>query len=181
MDGTQRRLCQWMTPQWAAALLVERYYGDLTAADLVLEPSCGRGAWLNAIPPFVPAIGVEIDETLAREAERNTGRRIYVGDFRTLSLTELPTVVLGNPPFDLSLLEDFLKRAAQLLPEHGRCGFLLPAYAMQTYGRVMRLHATWSMEACVTRNCSWIVPAPRPGRMALPPSESSTVRVMVLP
>ncbi|MFB3816115.1 MAG: class I SAM-dependent methyltransferase [Candidatus Methylomirabilales bacterium] len=140
-------LCQYFTPEWAAAALVEQFYAGLSASDLVVEPSCGRGAWLKAIPDHVPAIGVEIDEALARQAEADTGRRVYVGDFRTVAITEAPTVVLGNPPFDLDVVESFLQRAARLLPENGRCGFLLPAYAMQTHGRVMRLHETWSMAA----------------------------------
>ena len=42
---TTARLGQYMTPDWAAEALVARYFADLTSADQVLEPSCGRGAF----------------------------------------------------------------------------------------------------------------------------------------
>lgn len=138
---------QWMTPEWAASELVERYFGDLTTSDLVIEPSCGTGAFLKAIPPAIPAIGVEIDPALAAAAGENTDREIIIGDFRTVPLPSMPSVILGNPPYDVRLIEGFLKRAARLLPDTGRCGFLLPAYAMQTHRRIWRWHETWSMVA----------------------------------
>lgn len=58
-----------------------------------------------------------------------------------------PTVILGNPPFQVRLIEAFLARAAGLLPDDGRCGFILPAYAMQTHRRVWRWHQVWSIAA----------------------------------
>lgn len=68
-------LCQWFTPAWLAEALVERHFSRLDAADLVLEPTCGAGAFLRAIPAHVPAIGVEIDPALAAAA-RATGREV---------------------------------------------------------------------------------------------------------
>lgn len=147
MQESQRQRGQWMTPCWAAQELVDRHFGGLTSEDLVLEPSCGRGAFLRAIPDAVPALGVEIDAVLAAAAVENTGRRVIVGDFRTVPLDVRPTVILGNPPYEVRVIEAFLARARALLPDNGRCGFLLPAYAMQTHHRVMRWHATWSMAA----------------------------------
>jgi len=67
-----KRLGQYMTPDWAAHALVDRYFADLCCDDLVVEPSCGRGAFMRAIPAHVPVIGVEIDPDLAAEAV--TGR-----------------------------------------------------------------------------------------------------------
>ena len=49
VQDPRRAYAQWMTPAWAAAELVERHFADLTADDLVIEPSCGRGAFLHAI------------------------------------------------------------------------------------------------------------------------------------
>jgi adenine-specific DNA-methyltransferase len=145
--GTPRKLfSQYMTPAWAAQELIDRHFADLTPADFVIEPSCGRGAFLQAIPEAVPALGVEIDPALAAEAERLTGRAVVVGDFRWLALPPA-TVIVGNPPFVATTIEAFLHRAAHLLPLDGRCGLILPAYVAQTPRRVMGWAATWSLLA----------------------------------
>ena len=46
-------LGQFFTPDWAAEALVEQHFGDLGLFDRVVEPSCGGGAFLRALP--VPA------------------------------------------------------------------------------------------------------------------------------
>ena len=43
-------------------------------------------------------------------------------------------------------LEAFLDRAAGLLPDDGRCGFLLSSYQLQTPNTVLRWNERWSME-----------------------------------
>lgn len=146
-QSTQRQFGQWFTPAWAADALIERYFPGLGPHDLVLEPSCGAGAFLQALPPEVPAIGVEIDPHFAELARRNTGREILVGDFRRIPVPFTPTVIVGNPPYEVRLIEGFLSRARHLLPDNGRCGFLLPAYAMQTHRRVWKWHQHWSISA----------------------------------
>ena len=148
LDLLPRRdvLGQWMTPEWAAEELVARFFGDLGRGDLVVEPSCGRGAFLKALPAYVPAIGVEIDPALAAEARANSGREIITGDFRHVAIPT-PTAIVGNPPYEVRVIEAFLARAKTLLPADGRCGFLLPAYAMQTHRRVMAWHRDWSLRA----------------------------------
>lgn len=135
-----------MTPDWAAEALVERYFGDLNSADRVIEPTCGRGAFLRALPRDVPALGVEIDDRLAREAVRLSGRPVVVGDFRAVDLPWTPTAMVGNPPFQLSAIEGILARAFDLLPEDGRCGLILPCYILQTPGTIERLGARWSIQ-----------------------------------
>lgn len=52
-----KRWSQYHTPEWVAQELVERYFSDLYSGDLVLEPACGTGAFLKALPPGVPAVG----------------------------------------------------------------------------------------------------------------------------
>lgn len=144
-EDTKDALGQFMTPDWAAEALVERYFGDLRSADRVIEPTCGRGAFLRAIPPEVQALGVEIDERLAREAVRLSGRPVVVGDFRTVDLPWTPTAMVGNPPFQLRTIEGILERAHELLPEDGRIGLILPCYVFQTPATVERIAANWSM------------------------------------
>ncbi|MGH3430822.1 MAG: class I SAM-dependent methyltransferase [Mycobacteriales bacterium] len=140
-------LCQWMTPAWAAEELVGRYFPDLSPSDLVVEPSAGLGAMLAAIPGEVPAFGVEIDPELARLAEQNTGRKVIVGDFSMVALPGGVTTIIGNPPYHVPTIEKFIRRAGSILPENGRCGFLLPAYAMQTHQRVTRWNSHFAIAA----------------------------------
>ena len=135
-----------MTPDWAAEALVERYFADLTINDHVIEPTCGRGAFLRALPRDVPALGVEIDERLAREAMRLSGRSVVVGDFRTVDLPWTPTAMVGNPPFQLRAIEGILARAHDLLPDDGRIGLILPCYTLQTPGTIERLSTLWSIQ-----------------------------------
>jgi len=138
-------LSQWFTPAWAAAMLVDRYFPTLSSGDLVLEPAAGRGAFLQAVPDHVPAIGVEIDPELAQSARDITGRTVITGDFRTVSLPEGITAILGNPPFVLNLFDEFLSRSYRLLPEFSKAGFLIPAYFYQTAKNVLSWRENWSM------------------------------------
>lgn len=140
-----RRLDQYMTPEWASEALVATFFPHLSRNDMVIEPSCGRGSFLKAIPDHVPAVGVEIDAALASEATINSGRTVIVGDFRTVDIPD-PTAIIGNPPFDMEVFDGFLKRAHAALPSGGRCGFLLPAYAVQTPSRVLRWKESWSID-----------------------------------
>lgn len=143
---TIMRLGQYMTPDWAAEALVEHYFPSLGAHDLVIEPSCGRGAFLRALPHYVPAIGVEIDPDLAHVAERSTGRRVIVGDFRMVDLPFTATVMIGNPPFSVRTIEEFLDRAWHVLHDEGRIGLLLPCFAFATAATVDRLAERWSIQ-----------------------------------
>ena len=56
-------------------------------------------------------------------------------------------MILGNPPFDMTVFEGFLARARLLLPDDGgRCGFLLPTNAIQTPSRLLRWAEHWSID-----------------------------------
>lgn len=136
---------QWFSPEWAAMELIEHYYGDLTLCDHVLEPSCGEGAFLRAIPAHVPAIGVEIDPVLAQRARESSGRPVIIGDFRTADLPIKPTLIVGNPPFRLETVSGFLDRAWELLPNDGEAGFILPASVFQTAATALDLCRRWQV------------------------------------
>lgn len=94
MKTDQTSLCQFFTPLWIAEALVERHFPGLDKNDLVIEPSCGYGAFLAAIPQVVRAVGVEIDPLVAQVAHDQTGREIVVGDFRTIPLSVTPTAII---------------------------------------------------------------------------------------
>lgn len=139
------RLGQYMTPDWAAVELVERYFGHLISSDQVIEPSCGAGAFLRAIPEQVPALGVEIDPALAVQARCSSGRPVIVGDFRMVDLPVHATAIIGNPPFQSRTIGDFLDRAWSLLPDEGRVGFVLPAFVLQTASSVEAMAKRWAI------------------------------------
>lgn len=138
-------LHQWFTPPWVCEAIVERHFADLDMGDCVLEPSCGDGRFLLAIPDHVPAIGVEIDPQLAERARVATGRSIINADFLDADIPAQVTHVVGNPPFESRLIHRFLRRSHALLEEGGTCGLLLPAYVMQTSSKVMSMNRDWSV------------------------------------
>jgi hypothetical protein len=139
-------LNQYFTPIWAAEAIVERHFSNLNMSDLVIEPSCGHGAFLKALPSYVPAIGVEIDPAVAAVAAAETGRQIILGDFRTVELDVKPTLIIGNPPFPTKVIEGFFDRAYDLLQEGGQIAFILPSYHMQIAGDKTRGYMNrWSI------------------------------------
>jgi site-specific DNA-methyltransferase (adenine-specific) len=54
--------------------------------------------------------------------------------------------VIGNPPFDLEIIDRIFDRCYDLLPYGGRVGFIMPAYAFQTASRVVKYARRWSLE-----------------------------------
>ena len=144
---------QWFTPTWAAELLVAAHFPELGEGDVVAEPTCGTGTFLKAIPGHVRAYGVEIDPDLAAEARRTSGREVVTGDFTKAALPERPTAVIGNPPFDLGVIDAILDRCHELLPDDGKVGFILPAYAFQTASRIVEYRRKWSIrQEMIPRN-----------------------------
>ncbi len=144
--GPQRKaLGQYFTPRWAAEAIVEHYFSDLAPGDLVIEPACGDGRFLMALPDVVEAIGVELDPEVAETARIRSGRRVITGDFLKVLLPGEAAAIIGNPPFNARTIAEFLLRARQLLRDGGRCGFILPAYIHQTHSRVMNFARDWSI------------------------------------
>ena len=129
-------LQQYFTPAWAAELIVKNFFPNLSANDVVVEPSCGDGRFLMAIPSNIEAFGVELDPMMAEEARANTGRLVIEGDFASVELPKRPTLIIGNPPFSLDIVDAFLERAFHELEYGGQAAFLLPVYAFQTASRV---------------------------------------------
>lgn len=141
-----RALGQYPTPAWVAAALVREHFSDLGQGDVMCDPFAGPGRFLQAVPDDVVAIGVEVDPVVAEQARALTGRTIITGDFMSVDLPERPTAFIGNPPFRMTLVDRFLGKAHDMLPEEGRVGFILPAYALQTAARVVRYTEDWSLQ-----------------------------------
>lgn len=148
-------LHQWFTPAWAAEALAEHALSHLPAGSRILEPTCGNGSLLCAIPESLEAIGCEIDPDQAAIARRVSGRTVLVGDFLSIPKEAIGEIsgVLGNPPFSAPFIHGMLDRCAELLPEGGQAGLLLPAYLLQASGSVERLSRNFSIaQQLVPRN-----------------------------
>lgn len=139
-------LSQWFTPFWVAEELVDDALRGLGHVSVV-EPSCGTGAFLTAIPKSMPAIGVDVDPRVVAAAVANSGREVIVGDFRTHDLRGFsPEVIVGNPPFEMDVINGFLDRSLEILPEDGLVAMVLPAYAFQTPRQVARWRDMFSID-----------------------------------
>ena len=148
-----KQLDQYFTAAWVAEALVRRHFSDLTVNDLVCEPMCGPGRFLEPIPSHVPAFGIEIDPVQAQVARERTGRRIITGDIRDIEIPGQPTLFLGNPPFKTALFDLFLDKANRAMAQHGRIGMILPTYFFQTASRVSRYNDQWSLyQEMIPRN-----------------------------
>lgn len=143
----QKELSQWFTPSWAAHDLIEHV--RLRPDDVVLEPSCGDGVFLQAIPSSHEAVGVEIDPSMATLARINSGREVILGDFRFVDIFVRPTLVIGNPPFKTNLVMEFLNRSYELLPDRGRVAFILSTHILQTPRHLVDLSSRWGMEHAI--------------------------------
>lgn len=144
----QKKLSQFFTPVWAAEILFTQHFSHLTEKDLVWEPSCGEGSFLSSIPKHISAIGSDIDPELVPVAEKNTGRPVYHGDFRSIKFNRFEeiTAIIGNPPFDLDVFEQFMQRCENILAIGNKAGFILPAYFLQTSRTFRRLTQKWDID-----------------------------------
>ena len=144
----RRRLGQFFTPRWVAEAIVERHFSGLASGEVVMDPTCGDGRFIAALPSHVRAIGVEIDHAVGERARASTGREVILGDFRHAPLPVADgdvSALVGNPPFDAALIGEILGRAHSLLVDGGRCGLILPAYVLQTSSKVMDMAQRWSI------------------------------------
>lgn len=138
---------QYLTPLWASEEIIDSL--NLSSIDKVLEPSCGDGSFLKAIPQEVEAIGVEIDPEMAELARQATGRHVITGDFLEVEIPMRPTLVVGNPPYKSQLVEDFLNKTYSLMDKGGRVAFLLSTHILQTPSTVARLMQGWGVDHCM--------------------------------
>lgn len=113
----------WGTPPPVAEavvqLLMKRDY--LNEYMNVLEPSCGRGAFLDALCDVGVAdrYGIERESAFAAIA-RHPG---HIGDFFTWQV-QTATLIVGNPPFSGTLGLQHVEHAKSLNPRY--IAFILP-------------------------------------------------------
>ncbi|WP_415913206.1 hypothetical protein [Neptuniibacter sp. QD37_11] len=140
------QLNQYFMPVWAAERIIQHYYGDLTAKDLVLDAGCGDGRFLMSIPKHVPAYGVEIDPDLAIMARANSGRHVIEADLKELEFPFKPTLVIGNPPFEMKVVQAILDQAYEHMDYNKEVGLVLPCSIFQTADTVLDMSERWSLK-----------------------------------
>ncbi len=128
------------TPRWATvAMLSEGAWP--TMATLVLEPSCGDGAILDALKetlrkvsgPVRRFVGIELNRQRAMAA-RDRGHNVEVADFLASSdIGDDLTWVVGNPPF--SLAQEFTEHSLSIVPVGSRVTFLLRLAFLSSHRR----------------------------------------------
>src|SRR3546814_19121983 len=77
-------LHQWFTPFWAAELFANDVLDGLGHVG-VIEPSCGTGSFLSAIPQHLTAYGVALDPDIAAVANAHSVRQVIIRDFRSIT------------------------------------------------------------------------------------------------
>ncbi|WP_145156302.1 class I SAM-dependent methyltransferase [Pseudomonas oryzihabitans] len=148
-EATESRtvmLSQYPTPAWAAQAIVRTHFAHLNAESFVVEPTCGPGRFLQALPEHVPVVGVEVDPVLAAQARELTGRTVINADFFSVEIEQPVSLFLGNPPFETKFIERLLNRAHGLLIEEGQAAFVLPCFFLQTAERVCRYNERWAIQ-----------------------------------
>ena len=100
----------WQTPQVLALRLTRLLADRIPAPRTVIEPTCGRGAFLSAAATVWPnsrRFGLEVDAAYCAEARTRLGdlARIECGDVfgwdwtHAVEQAEAPVLFLGNPPW----------------------------------------------------------------------------------
>lgn len=112
------------TPRAAINSLLKNY--DIAEpGDLILEPSAGNGAIIEAIRAFGYTNRIHAIEI--REEERETLLRyadsVSIKNYMDADPKQKFDVIIGNPPF--SLAQEFIDKSLELLQPGGRLVFLL--------------------------------------------------------
>lgn len=145
----RKELGQYFTPAWSAEGLLKIFFEGKLEGATIIEPTCGDGQFLRAFPQSAHVVGVEFDEEYAEAARLRTGRQVITGRFEEVELPFLDgevDFIIGNPPYNLKIVDLLLDRARGLLGREGEVGMILPAYTWQTPSRVMRYAEDWRME-----------------------------------
>lgn len=128
------------TPDSVADTLVRAL--DPKAGALILEPSCGDGALLDALQRFarkerrdLRATGIEYDKDRAAVA-RAKGYAVQVANFLQVQPDPRFDYVLMNPPFFGKHYQKHVEHARKFLKPGGRLVAILPVTAVTDHGYI---------------------------------------------
>lgn len=137
-DGStgRRPLDGYFTPEALAVSLVDRIVADgFWHGGHVMEPSAGKGAFVNAITAHQPQLirAVDIDPERCRELEDGSVAVVQCADFLKMPIDHPMELVLGNPPFNGA--EAHVRHALSFRARFGAVAFLLRLAFLETQDR----------------------------------------------
>lgn len=146
-DGSRKKLDQYFTPQPLADAAIGWLMRDgyVWEGMEALEPSAGRGAWVEALRKATPTtrcVALDIDPERVAELEAR-GIEAYAGDFLTKDFQKASfnaygrfayDLILGNPPY--SGAEAHTRQALALRSRFGSVAFLLRLAFLESAERV---------------------------------------------
>jgi hypothetical protein len=142
---------QVFTPIDAAMALWDRFLGDLPTRSRVVEPTCGTGNLLQAIPRGMDVLAIERDPMVAEVARPLITRRgwsLFIGPFEKADLPWAQAdAIFGNPPWQKPVIDRLLDWSYERLREEGRCALLLPASYTQYACNAAQLADRWAIES----------------------------------
>lgn len=120
--------------------VVERVLSDIyiRETELVLEPSCGCGRFLDALRGRCIAHGVEVHPGRAEEA-RAKGHRVTVANFLEQEPTPIYDHVVMNPPFYGKHYAKHVEHALKFLKSGGSLHAVLPITARTDHGLIEKM------------------------------------------
>lgn len=103
---------------------------EFQAGEFVLEPSCGDGAFLDAIrkKSNVKLLGIEVDHRRAQIC-RDKGHNVLIGNFLEAEPHQLVDWIIMNPPFAGRHYLKHISKAIEWLKPGGKIVAILPATA----------------------------------------------------
>lgn len=127
--------------------VVKRVMNKLSAfankSGLILEPSCGDGAFLDALrDEGYKSMGVEVDYSRA-EICKQKGHNVVCGNFLTFESFRQFDAVVMNPPFAGFHYQKHLEKAIELLKEGGYLIAILPANAWYSHNSDLLFCGRW--------------------------------------
>ncbi len=125
--------------------------------NLILEPSCGDGAILDAIRRYAQkervdlrAVGIEYDAGRAAQASAK-GHAVQVANFLQVQPDPRFDLVLMNPPFYGKHYQQHVEHARKFLKPTGRVLAILPITAMTDHGYIKQ--GRWMRDYWVDLPC----------------------------
>ena len=111
--------------------VIERILNNerFTKGSLVLEPSCGDGAILDALAGIgIKAVGIEVDAGRALQSKAK-GHSVMIGNFLSVEPNPIYDAVVMNPPFVGKHYAKHVEHALKFLKDGGQLITILPASA----------------------------------------------------